>query len=225
MTPPTPPRVGIYVFNGAEVVDWAAPFGVMAVARRLDPEIDVFLVGDSGTPVTSTANLPVVPRHSLDQNPPMTAFVVPGGIGTRTEIHNDRLLRFVKALPSTTLVCSVCTGSWVLGRAGLLDGLPATSRKEADPSEPMTPLDRLKSYVPTVRLDRARVVDTGRVITAGGITSGMELGFYLLERHGYDAAFVSNVARIMEYQRQWEMMRSDRHVVADAVAPHPTRPP
>ncbi len=210
------PRVGIYVFNGAEVVDWAAPFGVMAVARRLDPEIEVFLVSDSGGPVVATANMIVTPRYSLDQDPSMTAFVIPGGIGTRTEIHNGRLHRFVERLPGETLLCSVCTGSWVYGVAHLLDGLTATSRKEADPSEPMTPLERLGVYAPGVTCSRARVVDAGRIITAGGISSGMELGFYLLERHGYDDAFVGEVARIMEYQQQWELMRSDREVTAAA---------
>src|SRR5487761_1847016 len=94
----TKPRIGIYVFSRVEVVDWSAPFGVMAVARRLDPEIDVFLVSDSGGPVTATGNLQVTPRYSLDQNPSMTAFIIPGGIGTRTEIHNDRLLQFVQKL-------------------------------------------------------------------------------------------------------------------------------
>lgn len=208
----TKPRIGIYVFNGAEVVDWAAPFGVMAVARRLDPEIDVFLITDSGTPVTATGNMVVTPRYGLDHKPGMTAFVIPGGIGTRTEIYNRRLLQFVTELPDMTLLVSVCTGSWVFGVAGLLNGRPATSRKEADPSEPMTPLDRLKVYAPEVELSRARIVDIGRIITAGGITSGMELGFYLLERHGYDEKFVNEVARIMEYQRQWELMRGDRLV-------------
>ncbi|HHT9141185.1 MAG TPA: hypothetical protein ACFYEI_10300 [Candidatus Tripitaka californicus] len=111
------------------------------------------------------------------------------------------------------MLCSVCTGSWVYGVIGLLDGLPATSRKEADPSEPMTPLERLKVYAPKVEINRARVVDVGRIITAGGISSGMELGLYLLERHGYEEKFVNEVARIMEYQRQWELMRSDRLVV------------
>ncbi len=207
------PRIGIYVFNGAEVVDWAAPFGVMAVARRLDPEIEVFLISDSGTPVVATGNLLVTPRYALDHKPDMTAFIVPGGIGTRTEIHNHRLHRFICQLPETTLLCSVCTGSWVYGVMGLLDNLTATSRKEADPSEAMTPLDRLKTYAPKVEISRTRVVDAGRIITAGGISSGMELGFYLLERHGYDEKFVSDVARIMEYKRQWELMRGDKLVL------------
>ncbi len=203
-------RIGVYVFHGAEVVDWAAPYGVMAVARRLDPEIDVFLVGDSLQPVVGTGNLMVIPKYSLDHRPFMTAFVIPGGIGTRTEITNERLIQFVKELPESTLLATVCTGSWVLGIAGLLDGLPATSRKEGDPSEKIVPLDRLKQYAPKVELSRARIVDTGRIITAGGISSGMEMGFYLLERHGYDDRFVSEVARIMEYGKQWEMTKPDR---------------
>ncbi|TAK01790.1 DJ-1/PfpI family protein [bacterium] len=203
-------RIGVYVFHGAEVVDWAAPYGVMAVARRLDPEIDVFLVGDSLQPVVGTGNLMVIPKYSLDHRPSMTAFVIPGGIGTRTEITNERLIQFVKELPESTLLATVCTGSWVLGIAGLLDGLPATSRKEGDPSEKIVPLDRLKQYAPKVELSRARIVDTGRIITAGGISSGMEMGFYLLERHGYDDRFVSEVARIMEYGKQWEMTKPDR---------------
>ena len=129
----------------------------------------------------------------------------------------------MRGLPAATLLCSVCTGSWVFGVAGLLDGLPATSRKEGDPSEPMTPLERLRTYAPAVTLSRARIVDTGRIITAGGISSGMELGLYLLERHGYDAHFVNEVARIMEYQQQWDLMRADRLVVGPRWRPERPR--
>ncbi len=71
---------------------WAAPFGGMAVARRLDPEAEVFLIGDSGQPGTATGSPPVLPRDSLDQRPPMTGFVIAGGLGTRIEAHNERLL-------------------------------------------------------------------------------------------------------------------------------------
>ncbi len=78
----------------------------------------------------------------------------------------------------------------------------------------MTPLDRLRTYAPEVELHRARVVDTGWVIAEGGISGGMELGFYLLERHGYDEAFVGHVARTVEYHRRRELMRGDRFVVA-----------
>lgn len=206
-------RLGIYVFDGAEVIDFTAPFGVFAVAQRLDPELDVFLVGDTAGTVEATAGLKVTPRYGLDDHPDMDAFLIPGGIGTRREMHNRRLLDFVRALPDRTLRVSVCTGSWIYGSAGILDGLKATSRKNGDPSEKLVPIDRLAKIAPKCSIDRHRVVDQGRVITAGGISSGLETGLYLLLRFGHDEAFVNSVARIMEYERQWELMKADRLVV------------
>ncbi|HJR11054.1 MAG TPA: DJ-1/PfpI family protein [Rhodanobacteraceae bacterium] len=206
-------RLGIYVFDGAEVIDFTAPFGVFAVAQRLDPELDVFLVGDTAGTVEATAWLKVTPRYGLDDHPDMDAFLIPGGIGTRREMHNRRLLDFVRALPDRTLRVSVCTGSWIYGNAGILDGLKATSRKNGDPSEKLVPIDRLAKIAPKCSIDRHRVVDQGKVITAGGISSGLETGLYLLLRFGHDEAFVNSVARIMEYERQWELMKADRLVV------------
>lgn len=205
-------RLGIYVFDGAEVIDFTAPFGVFAVAQRLDPELDVFLVGDTAGTFEATAGLKVTPRYGLDDHPDMDAFLIPGGIGTRREMHNRRLLDFVRALPERTLRVSVCTGSWIYGSAGILDGLKATSRKNGDPSEKLVPIDRLAKIAPKCSIDRHRVVDQGQVITAGGISSGLETGLYLLLRFGHDDAFVDGVARIMEYERQWELMKADRLV-------------
>jgi len=205
-------RLGVYIFNGAEVIDWAAPIGVFAVARRLEPELEAFLIGDTLVPVMATGNLSVNPRYSLDQQPDLDAFLIPGGIGTRAEMHNGRLLDFVKGLPPKTLLTSVCTGSWVYGMAGLLDGLAATNRKNGDPSEKIIPIDRLAQIAPRAIIDRHRIVDSGRIITAGGISSGLEMGLYLLERFGFSAEFVEQVAYIMEYEKQWQLLRSDRWV-------------
>jgi transcriptional regulator GlxA family with amidase domain len=208
-----PKRLGIYMYNGAEVIDWAGPIGVFAVARRMDPELDVFLIADSLTPVMATGNLTVQPRYSIDQDPDMDAFLIPGGIGSRAEMHNGRLIAFIKRLPEKTLLVSVCTGSWVYGIAGLLDGLTATNRKNGDPSEQILPIDRLKQIAPNCTIDRHRIVDTGRIVTGGGITSGLEMGFHLLQRFGYDEAFVDTVAHIMEYEQQWKLMKGDRLVL------------
>jgi len=124
-------------------------------------------------------------------------------------MHNQRLIRFVKALPEDTILVSVCTGSWVYGAAGLLDGIHATNRKSRDPSEPIAPIDRLAQIAPKCKIDRHRVVDAGRIITGGGITSGLEVAFHLLKRFGYDAEFVKKVAHIMEYEKQLELMQTD----------------
>ncbi|MMZ64198.1 hypothetical protein D1872_265030 [compost metagenome] len=78
-------RLGIYVFKDAEVIDYAAPYGVFSVARRLDPELDVFLVADSLRPVQTQAGLTVVPNYSFAEEPDMDAFLIPGGFGTRQD--------------------------------------------------------------------------------------------------------------------------------------------
>ena len=211
-------RLGIYVFKDAEIVDFAAPYGVFSVARRFDPELEAFLIADAMRPVQTQAGFTVLPNYSLADQPAMDAFLIPGGFGTRQEVHNRRLHEFVRSLPETCLITSVCTGSWVYGKMGLLDGLPATNRKEPDRIEMnppgMVPIDRLKQIAPACRISRARVVDAGRIITAGGITSGMEMGFHLLRRAGYDEKFISEVARVMEYSGAYELYREDVEVAS-----------
>ena len=206
-------RLGIYVFKDAEILDFAAPYGVFSVARRFDPEIDAFLIADAARPVQTQAGLTVLPNYSFRDQPAMDAFLIPGGFGTRQEMHNRLLHEFVRALPQSTLLTSVCTGSWVYGRMGLLDGVCATSRKEADRVESSSlgkvPIDRLAEIAPACRISRARVVDAGRIVTAGGIASGMELGFHLLRRAGYDEGLISDVARVMEYRRAYDLYRDD----------------
>lgn len=205
-------RLGIYVFDGAEVIDFTAPLGVFAVARRMQPELDAFLVGDTAASVKTTANMMVIPRYSLDDEPDMDAFLIPGGIGTRAEMHNGRLIEFIRSLPAKTHLVSVCTGSWIYAKAGLLDGIKATNRKHGDPSEKLAPIDRLAEIAPNCSIDRHRIVDTGRIITAGGISSGLEMGLYLLLRFGYSDEFVDTVAYVMEYDQQWDLMKADRLV-------------
>jgi transcriptional regulator GlxA family with amidase domain len=206
-------RLGIYVFKDAEIVDFAAPYGVFSVARRFDPELDVFFVADALRPVQTQAGFTVLPNYSFNDQPAMNAFLIPGGFGTRQELYNLRLHSFIRSLPESCLLTSVCTGSWIYGKMGLLDGLLATNRKEPDRVEASSagkvPIDRLAEIAPTCRISRARVVDAGRIVTAGGIASGMEMGFYLLRRAGYDENFLSEVARVMEYSKAYELYRED----------------
>jgi len=164
-------RLGIYVFKDAEIVDYAAPYGVFSVARRFDPELDAFLIADAMRPVQTQAGFTVLPNYAFADLPAMDAFLIPGGFGTRQELHNRRLHGFIDALPESCLLTSVCTGSWIYGRMGLLDGLSATNRKEPDRLEASAagkvPIDRLAEIAPACRISRARVVDAGRIVTPG----------------------------------------------------------
>ncbi len=215
-------RLGVYVFKDAEIVDYAAPYGVFSVARRLDPSLDAFLIAETLRPVQTQAGLTVLPNYGFADKPAMDAFLIPGGFGTRQETYNTNLHDFIRALPEATLLTSVCTGSWIYGEMGLLDGLPATTRKEPDRLEAsnmgQVPIERLAEIAPKATISRARLVDAGRIVTAGGIASGMEMGFHLLERAGYDAEFVRDVARVMEYEAAFDLYRNDRHIVAQDAA-------
>lgn len=206
-------RLGIYVFKDAEIVDFAAPHGVFSVARRFDPELDAFLIADAMRPVQAQAGFTVLPNYAFNDTPDMDAFLIPGGFGTRQEVHNRRLHAYIRALPNECLLTSVCTGSWIYAIMGLLDGIAATNRKEPDRAEASAagkvPIDRLAEIAPACRVSRARIVDSGRIVTAGGICSGMEMGFHLLRRAGYDERFIDEVARVMEYSRAYGAYRDD----------------
>ena len=206
-------RLGVSVFKDAEIVDYAAPCGVFSVARRLDPELDAFLIADAMRPVQTQAGFTVCPNYSFSDAPDMDAFLIPGGFGTRQEMHNGRLHAFIRSLPESCLITSVCTGSWIYAKMGLLDGRAATNRKEPDRLEASNmgkvPIDRLREMAPQCRVSRARVVDSGRMVSGGGIASGMEVGFHLLRRAGYDEKFIAEVARVMEYAAAYEHYRDD----------------
>lgn len=206
-------RLGIYIFKDAEIVDFAGPYGVFAVARRLDPELDVFFISDSSRPVQAQGGFTVLPNYSFNDEPAVDAFLIPGGFGTRQEIYNKRLHSYINSLPEDTILTSVCTGSWIFGHMGLLEGVVATSRKEGDNAENsssgMVPIDRLAKIAPACKVSRARVVDSGKIVTGAGIAAGMEIGFHLLRRAGYDENFINEVARIMEYKEAYDLYRDD----------------
>lgn len=206
-------RLGIYMCKDLEIIDFAAPYGVFSVARRLDPELDAFFIAETLRPIQAQAGFTVLPTYGFADNPDMDAFLIPGGFGTRQEVNNLHLHAFIRALPEKTLLVSVCTGSWIYGRMGLLDGRMATNRKEPDRLEKSNmgkvPIDRLAEIAPACRISRARVVDSGRIVTGGGIASGMEVGFHLLRRAGYGEDFISEVARIMEYAAAYDVYRAD----------------
>jgi transcriptional regulator GlxA family with amidase domain len=215
-------RLGIYVFKDAEIIDFAAPYGVFSVARRYDPELEVFFISEAMRPVQTQAGFTVLPNYSFQDAPTMNAFLIPGGFGTRQEMHNRNLFDYVSGLAEDCLLTSVCTGSWIYARMGLLDGLAATNRKEPDRLEAsnhgMVPIERLAKLAPACRVSRARVVDAGRIVTAGGIAAGMEMGFHLLRRAGYAEDWIADIARTMEYSAAYQVYRKDIEYASPTMA-------
>ncbi len=144
-------RLGIYMCKDLEIVDFAAPYGVFSVARRLDPSSTPFMTLNRFGQSRRRRASPSCP-NACDDGPDMDAFLIPGGFGTRQELNNGRLHAFIRALPDKTLLVSVCTGSWIYRHMGLLDGRMATNRKEPDRLESSkmgkVPIDRLAEIAP-----------------------------------------------------------------------------
>ena len=192
-------RVGILLFNDIEVLDFCGPFEVFSVARldearrRQEPSpFEVVLVAETLAPVTTSGGMRVLPAAAFAHCPPLDLLLVPGGLGTRREMLNEAVLRFVRdQAAGAGLVASVCTGALILGKAGLLAGLRATTHWRS--------LDLLRELCPDVQVDgAAQVVDQGRVMTSAGIAAGIDLALMIVRRwHG--EAVARATARHMEY--------------------------
>ena len=189
-------RVVILLFDDVEVLDFAGPFEVFSVAGRRagrgDPVFLVSTVAARSGPIVARDGLTVVPHFTIADCPPAEILVVPGGYGSRALLADRELLDWVRRRDAEAkLTLSVCTGALILGAAGLLDGLEATTHHGA--------LDELRRWAPTatIRPD-ARIVDNGRVILSGGISAGIDMSLHVVGRLlGKDQAV--ETARYMEY--------------------------
>ena len=175
---PSRRNVAIYVFDEVEVLDFAGPFEVFSVTGRRDGSdpFEVCTVAEQDGPVAARNDLSVNPRYTFATCPRPDVLVVPGGFGTREAMDRPRVLSWVNEVAvSAELVLSVCTGSLILARAGLLRGLRATTHHGA--------LDLLESLVPDTEVVRdQRVVDNGEIITSAGVAAGMDMSFHVVAR-------------------------------------------
>ncbi|MEW5914585.1 MAG: DJ-1/PfpI family protein [Thermodesulfobacteriota bacterium] len=171
------PKVAILIFDDVEVLDFCGPFEVFAVAGAYDATrlCQVYTVAQK-TPMIARNGLSVNPTYDLAQCPQPDVLVVPGGLGTRQEMHNSELIAWIKdTAVGCQIVLSVCTGALLLAQAGLLGGLAATTHHRA--------FDLLAQVAPETELrPQERVVDNGRVVTAAGISAGIDASLHVLAR-------------------------------------------
>ena len=188
--------VAILIFPGVELLDFAGPFEVFSAARQSlatpAPLFDVFTVAETLDPLRCNNPVTVVPDYSLASCPPADILVVPGGQGTRTAINRPELIAWIRARAGAAeIATSVCTGSFLLAQAGLLEGKTATTHWGS--------IERMRESFPatTVR-ERVRWVDEGAVITSAGVSAGIDMALHVIARlHGAEAA--ATTARWIEY--------------------------
>ena len=195
-------RIEIVVFEGFDALDVVAPWEVFARAATMDPGFEVAVVRVDGPAVVSAAN--GLQLHVVDELGTPDALFVPGGswvdgtdTGVPREIRRGTLPRIIADLStSVQWVASVCTGALLLGEAGILRNRDATTNPAA--------LEELSQYGAVVR--RNRVVDDGSVVTAGAVTSGIDLALWLVQRE-LGETVAGDVARALAYPMPADVWR------------------
>jgi transcriptional regulator GlxA family with amidase domain len=196
--------VGIFIFDGVEVLDFAGPFEVFSRTRLVPgPEsrrteetapFHVFTVAATADPVRTTGDLRVLPHFDFASAPRADLLVIPGGFGTRALLEDEPTLDWIRRRAAAARhVTSVCTGSLLLARAGLLAGRRATTHWGA--------LDLLARLDPTVTVDReARVVKDG-IVSSAGVSAGIDMAFAMVEEI-CGRAVADETAKYIEYPRE-----------------------
>ena len=192
-------NIGIYIFDEVEILDFAGPFEVFYTAARVYSKtvssagkiFEVFTVAETGVAVNARGGLSVMPAYAFEQHPGIDILIVPGGVVSE-ELEKPGVISWVRAQSRTArLTASVCTGAFILGKAGLLDGRTVTTHWED--------IDDLRAMFPAVTVkENARYIDQGDIVTSAGISAGADMSLYLVARLAGEELAV-NTARQMEY--------------------------
>ena len=182
------------IFDNVEDLDFTGPLEVFGTTSHLKPNsLLPFTIQREGREVRTVNGLRVAPDYSFRNCPRLDILLVPGGIGTRTEMKDPETLEFVKRNASNCeLVLSVCTGALVLAATGLLNGKRATTHWAA--------VDELKAF-PQVNIDRLRYVRDGKIVTSAGVSAGIDMALYITKEL-FGTSVAEAVARDMEYPLQ-----------------------
>jgi transcriptional regulator GlxA family with amidase domain len=187
-------NVAILIFDEVEVLDFCGPFEVFSVTgRRKNLTLfNVYTVAEKEQPVLARNRLSVNPGYTIRGCPQPDILVVPGGLGTRKEMHNPVLIDWIKdCSQKAELVLSVCTGALLLAKAGLLEGLAATTHHGA--------IELLKEVAPHTTVHASqRIVDNGRIVVSAGISAGIDMSLHVVAKLlGKEQAL--DTAQYMEY--------------------------
>ena len=184
-----PITTGILLFDDAEELDFVGPWEVLTMARKDGDR--VLTVAEHDRPVRSAKGLRVLPDHTLDDCPELDVLLIPGGDGTRREAANEVLLRWIADRSSRARwVTSVCTGALLLWAAGPAKGRQVTTHWGF--------VDTLRAMGDVTVLDDARWVVDGNLVTAAGVSAGIDMALWLTAEL-YDEQHARDVQWFMEY--------------------------
>lgn len=186
--------VGIFLFNEVEVLDFAGPFEVFSVTEvNEEKPFTVYTVSENGEMITARNGLKVQPDYSIENLPPVDILIIPGGLGAREyEIKNEIVIKWIRQqMKEVKLMTSVCTGALLLAKAGLLEGLKATTHWAS--------IEKFKNELQNVEvIENVKFVDEGHIITSAGISAGINMVFHIV-KNLLGVHVAEDTAKRMEY--------------------------
>lgn len=203
--------VGILVFNEVEVLDFAGPFEVFSVTTNQNSDSKPFavhVISQTGELIRARNGLWVKPCYSFADSPALDILIIPGGYGAEEiEIHNETVIDWIKEqAKKVTLLASVCTGAFLLAKAGLLDNKAATTH--------WMDIDRLVKEYPSIIVQKGvKYVDEGTIITAAGISAGLDMSFHIVKRF-----LGAEIARATAKRMEYDIVIADDRTCGDSIA-------
>ncbi len=185
-------NVAILIFENVEILDFTGPYEVFITASNRGKDFNVYTVAEKQQPVIALGNLSINPAFSFENCPTPDIVIIPGGWGSRNEMKNESTLNWIKQVSiDAELVLSVCTGALILAKTDLIDGFKLTTNRLA--------FNELKEVAPkSSELLAARYVDNGKFIFSAGVSAGIDMSLYVVERLlGKERAI--KTAALMEY--------------------------
>lgn len=188
--------IALLLFDGIELMDFAGPLEVFSVANKLHDQhlVTITIVSPRGGPIQTANGLKIEVDRACADVEQADFLIVPGGVGTRKLLSDPILIEWIAQIAAKApTVLSICSGSLLLGKAGLLDGLEATTHHAV--------FDELAGVAPGAKIVRGvRFTDNGKIVTSGGISAGIDASFHVLEKH-FGAEVAAATASHMEYRR------------------------
>ncbi|MEM9981404.1 MAG: DJ-1/PfpI family protein [Bacteroidota bacterium] len=169
-------NIGIFIFDEAEVLDFAGPFEVFSVASQLYDYalFEVFTVAEKPKAITAINGLSVNPTYDFQGVPTIDVLLLAGGEGTKQLLENNKVLNWIANTHTTThYTASICSGARMLGKLGLLDHQPYCTHHQV--------YEDIQQLIPMGQPQKdQRFVQAGKIFTSGGISAGIDLSFHLL---------------------------------------------
>jgi len=187
-----PQTIGILLFDDAEELDFVGPWEVFTSMAQVTGGGRVVTIAEREGPVRCAKGLRVLPDHTFENAPELDVVLVPGGMGTRREVENAKLIDWLrKAGARCTWVTSVCTGSLLLHEAGFARGKRVATHWAF--------VETLRKRPEITVLDDVRYVRDGNVVTSAGVSAGIDMALWLVgQLHSPEVA--RKVQRYIQYE-------------------------